>query len=405
MELPGLRIAVLEQSRDQPAQAEVLAVEHLEVQVRVDLCERNVTQHVRLEVGGRGRRYSRHVRLRTRGRRRRARRVHGRGAAHQGRLLGPYALGETLARHGREELVGEVEAVHGVLRVERQPAILGGDPRGRELARERGAADEERNVDAGRLQILGGHHHLLRGLHEQSRQPEGVGLVRVVGGDEVLRRHLEAEVDHAVAVVAEDDLDQILADVVDVALHGGQHDHAARGRVRLLHVGLEVGHRRFHGLRRLEHLGHDELIVVEEAADLVHAAQERPVDDLERRRLAELFVEVLEQAVTAALHDVAREALVQGERLARDRGLHAVAEVGGEGGHGIGTAVFQQVLGEPALLLGDRRVALEALGVDDRVVEPRLRAVVEEDAVEHLAPGRRQPERDVGDAENRLALG
>ena len=90
---------------------------------------------------------------------------------------------------------------------------------------------------------------------------------------------------------------------------------------------------------------------------------------------------------------------------ARDRGLHAVAEVGGEGGHGIGTAVFQQVLGEPALLLGDRRVALEALGVDDRVVEPRLRAVVEEDAVEHLAPGRRQPERDVGDAENRLALG
>src|SRR5947207_2066086 len=69
------------------------------------------------------------------------------------------------------------------------------------------------------------------------------------------------------------------------------------------------------------------------------------------------------------------------------------------------TAVFQQVLGEPALLLGDRWVALETLGVDDRVVEPRLRAVVEEDAVEHLAPGRWQPERDVGDAENRLALG
>src|SRR5205814_6141817 len=56
------------------------------------------------------------------------------------------------------------------------------------------------------------------------------------------------------------------------------------------------------------------------------------VDDLERRRLAELFVEVLEQAVTAALHDVAGEPLVQGERVARDRGLHAVAEVGGEGG-------------------------------------------------------------------------
>src|SRR5439155_193335 len=35
---------------------------------------------------------------------------------------------------------------------------------------------------------------------------------------------------------------------------------------------------------------------------------------------------------------------------------------------------------------------------------PRIRAVIAEDAVEHLAPRRGQPERDVGDAEDRLAL-
>ena len=40
------------------------------------------------------------------------------------------------------------------------------------------------------------------------------------GGD------LDAEVDHVVAVVAEDDLDQVLADVVDVALDRGQQDLA-----------------------------------------------------------------------------------------------------------------------------------------------------------------------------------
>ena len=38
-----------------------------------------------------------------------------------------------------------------------------------------------------------------------------------------------------VAVVAQDDLDQVLADIVHVALHGGEHDLAARRRVGLLH--------------------------------------------------------------------------------------------------------------------------------------------------------------------------
>ena len=39
--------------------------------------------------------------------------------------------------------------------------------------------------------------------------------------------------------------------------------------------------------------------------------------------------------------------------------------------------------------------------MDDRQVEPGLDAVVEEDGVEHLARGRVEAERDVGDAEDR----
>ena len=41
-------------------------------------------------------------------------------------------------------------------------------------------------------------------------------------------RHLDAEVVHLVAVVGEDDVDEVLADVVDVALDGGEHDPALR---------------------------------------------------------------------------------------------------------------------------------------------------------------------------------
>src|SRR5205807_1547345 len=84
--------------------------------------------------------------------------------------------------------------------------------------RMRGAAD------AGGPQVLGRHHHLLRGLDQQPREPDQVRAVLAVGLDEVLGRHLDAQVDDAEAVVAEDDLDQVLADVVHVALDGGEHD-------------------------------------------------------------------------------------------------------------------------------------------------------------------------------------
>ena len=42
------------------------------------------------------------------------------------------------------------------------------------------------------------------------------------------RRHHDAEVDHLVVVALEDDADDVLADVVDVALDGGEQDACRR---------------------------------------------------------------------------------------------------------------------------------------------------------------------------------
>jgi len=190
-------------------------------------------------------------------------------------------------------------------------AVLGRDPGGGELLGERRAADEERDLDGRDAQVLRRHHHLLRGLHEQAGETECVGLVGVVRRDQILGRHLDAQVDHAVSVVREDDLDQVLADVVDIAFDGGQHDRTPRGRLGLFHEPLEVGDGGLHRLRRLEDFGDDELVVVEQPPDLVHAPHQRAIDDLERARLAELRVQVVDQAVAAALDDVARESLVE----------------------------------------------------------------------------------------------
>ncbi|MEA2408368.1 MAG: 5-methyltetrahydrofolate--homocysteine methyltransferase, partial [Thermoleophilaceae bacterium] len=59
--------------------------------------------------------------------------------------------------------------------------------------------------------------HLLRGRDEQRREPDRVRVVLDRGVDDRVDRDLLAEVDHRVAVVGEDRVDQRLADVVHVA--------------------------------------------------------------------------------------------------------------------------------------------------------------------------------------------
>lgn len=57
--------------------------------------------------------------------------------------------------------------------------------------------------------------------------------------------------------------------------------------------------------------------------------------------------------------------------------------------------VEQEVLGQLALVLGNRRETLDAFGIDDGEIEACLGAVIEEDGVNNLARARWQPERDV----------
>ena len=68
-------------------------------------------------------------------------------------------------------------------------------------------------------------------------------------------------------------------------------------------------------------------------------------------------------------------------------------------------AAEEHRLGQLPLVLRDGRISFELLRVHQRQIEPRLHAVIEEDGIHHLASGRGQPERHVGDAEHGLAGG
>src|SRR5204863_8109396 len=68
------------------------------------------------------------------------------------------------------------------------------------------------------------HHH--GRLHQQPGHPDDVGPVGVGGLEDRRYGLLDADVDDGEPVVGQDDVDQVLADVVDVTLDGGEDNGA-----------------------------------------------------------------------------------------------------------------------------------------------------------------------------------
>ena len=172
----------------------------------------------------------------------------------------------------REDPVGEREAAHRVLGVGDEAAVGRRDPVVGELLRQRRAAHEHRRRDAApTVRSCAVVTICCALLTSRPERPIRSGRCSRERLDQLLGRHLDAEVDDLVAVVREDDLDQVLPDVVDVALDRREEHLALARAVALLHELLEVADRRLHRLGGLQHLGDDQLVGVEEPADLVHA--------------------------------------------------------------------------------------------------------------------------------------
>ena len=186
--------------------------------------------------------------------------------ALRGRAVGR-GFRELLARCRIHEFVHQSQPGHRVFGVERQPFIARRNFRARKFIGERGATNEQRQLDSGIAQVTGGGHHLLRAFHEQAGKTDGVGRMFVASANQFLGRNFDSEIHDLVAVVRENDLDKILADVVDVALNRGENNASARGRSRFLHEVLEMTHGFLHGFGGLQNFSDDQLVVVEETPD------------------------------------------------------------------------------------------------------------------------------------------
>ena len=255
--------------------------------------------------------------------------------------------------------------------------------------------------------------HLLERWGDQAREPDHVRTDLPRGREDLRRGDHHAQVQDVVVVAAQDDANDVLADVVDVALDRGHDDPALRlGRAAARPLlGLderdEVGDRRLHHPGALDDLGEEHLAGAEKVADAVHPGHQRPLDHVERARSTQArLLHVRDDVLGNPLHERVREPLPDGERppgqvraapvRAAARRVRDREEPLGR----VGAPVQDQVLDAFAELGLDLRVDRERCRVHDPHPHPGPDGVVQEDRVDGLADGVVAAERegDVADA-------
>src|SRR5262249_26028213 len=134
-------------------------------------------------------------------------------------------------------------------------------------------------------------HHFIKARRYQAGEADDVYLFRLGFLQDRFARHHHAEIDHFEVVAAQDDTDDVLADVVHITLHRReQHFRASLpGRARRGFLGFherrEIGHGLFHHAGRLYYLWQKHLAGPEQVADDAHAVHQRPLNNRETARI------------------------------------------------------------------------------------------------------------------------
>src|SRR5882757_8575244 len=176
-------------------------------------------------------------------------------------------------------------------------------------------ADQQRQLKSLPLHFLRDIHHLVEGRCNESRQPDVVGILAPRGIEDLVAGDHDSEIDHLEVIALEHYTDDVLADVVYVALYGRNYDSTVRARhaaLPLLDERHQVGHRALHHTRTLDDLRQEHLAGSKQVADDVHSIHQRAFDDLQRtlegqaglfRVLDDEVVYSLDQRVLETLRD------------------------------------------------------------------------------------------------------
>ena len=151
-----------------------------------------------------------------------------------------------------------------------------------------GSPDQQRHRRSLLLHGGGNLDHLVQRRGDQPRQPDQIGALADGRFENLLGRHHHAQIDHVEVVAPQNNPDNVLADVVDIAPDSGRDNpppRLTRHPVRLLflfHERGQVGDRLFHHPGTLDHLRQEHPTRSEQFADGVHPRHQRPLDDFQR---------------------------------------------------------------------------------------------------------------------------
>ncbi|OQM77698.1 hypothetical protein B0E55_06393 [Rhodococcus sp. 66b] len=179
--------------------------------------------------------------------------------------------------------------------------------------RQRGTTQQNRELfrDTARVEFLEVVLHDHCRLHEQSGHADDIGLVldrSIENGRDGL---LDAEVHDVVTVVTQDDVDKVLADIVDVALDRRNDEATLAVLVARFHVRLEERNCCLHDLGGLQNERQLHLSGTEQLADGLHARKQCLVDDFDRGLDRHRFGEIVVEAVALAVDDATLEPVEQ----------------------------------------------------------------------------------------------
>src|SRR5579859_3852084 len=167
---------------------------------------------------------------------------------------------ESGALLGGGEVVHDLQTLEGVAGIEdtrvvrlRVAVVLDEKDTPAIGAIDRGAADDDGNIQLAAVELLHTERHLLGGADEQGGEADSIGidLPRLLQNG--IEWHLLTQIVDGVAIVGEDRVDEVFADIVDIAEDGCQHDAALRVAFGPLQIPFQVRDGLLHHLSGLEH--------------------------------------------------------------------------------------------------------------------------------------------------------
>ena len=159
----------------------------------------------------------------------------------------------------REKLRRNADHARGIEHMNDGMVIFPGDLHRRVSRTRRGSSDQEWDIELCTLHLTGDVDHLVEGGGNKAAQTDNIDLVLAGGGQDLVARNHDAEVDHFVAVAGKDNADDVLTDVVDIPLDRGHENlfcgtGIGCGRFLGLHEGGEEGDRLLHDSGTLHNL-------------------------------------------------------------------------------------------------------------------------------------------------------